>query len=194
MVLKVLLLNGPPRSGKDTLAMSLLEQSVVFGGVKPVFVEKFAAPIKQHFADSWGVSLEWIEWNKDNVFMYGVTVRQMLIAYSEKYMKPLFGGGIFGKMMVSRLAEIEEHYSEPPTVVISDSGFAAEAREVIEAGHEVHLIRLHRSGFDFKGDSRGYLNGEDLRGIGDIHDIFADDVGALNRQASFIYNNFIHIQ
>lgn len=191
MVLRVLLLNGPPRSGKDTLARLLQESYVMSGGAIPVFQAKFAAPIKRHFSDSWRVSLDWIEDNKDKVFMHGVTVRQMLIAYSEKYMKPLFGAGIFGKMMVSRLAEIEEHLNEPPSVVISDSGFAAEAREVIEAGHKVHLIRLHRSGFDFNGDSRGYLEELDLPGISSVHDIFADDLDALSQQADVIYETYI---
>lgn len=187
MVLRVLLLNGPPRSGKDTLSRILTMRP----SFTRVIEEKFAAPIKQHFADTWGVSLDWIEANKDNIFMYGVTVRQMLIDYSELYMKPLFGAGIFGKMMVNRLKEIEEEYCETSVVVISDSGFAAEAGEVIEAGHEVHLIRLHRSGFDFKGDSRGYLSKEDLQGIRNVHDIFADDLDALRQQADVIYGTYI---
>lgn len=201
MVLKVILLNGPPRSGKDTLGNMLRERNLA-SGENRVVLEKFAEPIKRHFAASWGVSLEWIEANKDRPFMEGstTTVRQMLIAYSENYLKPLLGKNIFGRLLCARIGAdqsgiLASIYAKTNTsddvVVITDSGFSAEAQVVIDAGYDVRLIRLHRTGCDFTGDSRSYLGAQDLSGLDSTQDLYADDIHELGVTADLLYDQHI---
>jgi hypothetical protein len=43
--------------------------------------------------------------------------------------------------------------------VVSDGGFASEVAPIVAAGHDVRIVRLHREGYTFDGDSRGYLYG-----------------------------------
>lgn len=201
MALKILLLNGPPRSGKDTLGNMLRERNLA-SGENRVILEKFAEPIKRHFAAAWCVSLEWIEANKDRPFMEGstTTVRQMLIAYSENYLKPLLGKNIFGRLLCARIGAdqsgiLASIYAKTNTsddvVVITDSGFSEEAREVIKAGYSVYLIRLHRKGCDFAGDSRSYLGDQDLPGLVASQDLYADDIRKLGVAADLLYDRHI---
>lgn len=143
----VVLLNGPPRAGKDSLARMLMAK------VPGTQLAKFAAPLKEHCARAWGVSLDWIEQNKDKPFRAGKTFREVLISYSEYHMKSLFGPDVFGELL-------RDFILANPDVerwVVSDSGFADEAYVLIRAGFDVRLVQVSRPGYDFSGDSRGWL-------------------------------------
>jgi hypothetical protein len=85
-----------------------------------------------------------------------VSVREAMIAFSETYMKPLFGNDIFGKLCFSRCVEQTAFYQH---FVIDDSGFFEEAYHIISrvGADACHLVRLHRQGCDFSKDSRGYI-------------------------------------
>lgn len=143
------LVNGPPRCGKDTLV----------SGLVPYFDFmhiKVSAPLKRMLATMLHTDIRWIEENKDTKLkaLNGITVRQALIDMSEKYMKPLYGEDIMGK-----LAWEEARASAYRMVLTSDSGFATEANRIVyNAGRQNCIaIRVHRTGCTFDGDSRHYL-------------------------------------
>ena len=109
---------------------------------------------------------------KQIVGLYGVTVRQLLIDMSEKWMKPCYGKDIFGKIAAERVSEamqLSDHFGEEPydLYVFSDCGFDAEVHHVLKLfGNEnAILIRLHRDGCTYEGDSRSYIELDDVRTI-----------------------------
>jgi hypothetical protein len=165
---KVVLMNGPPGCGKDTIASHLV----------PYFAfqkMKFAAPIKRMAAALLDMDVSSIEKHKENEFNilcketlkdglynetpeYGPkdTLRRFLIRLSEDFLKPLYGDTYFG-----RIAARELQRSSNSLIIFTDSGFAKEAAAVVRSvgPSNTLLIRLHRDLCDFKGDSRSYLSG-----------------------------------
>lgn len=79
--MKIIGLCGYSKSGKDFVAKQILEN------IKQGCSYALANPLKQMLADTLGVSVEWIEKNKDEVVFEGRTVRRMLIDMSEKAIK-----------------------------------------------------------------------------------------------------------
>jgi hypothetical protein len=186
----VVFLNGPPGSGKDYAAETLVEHAELL-----VSSYKFSAPIKDMLGTLLEVSNGVIEKTKHlKNDLYGVTTRQMLIDLSEKYMKPCYGKDIFGRICATRMAEEIQNndtYKEeqPDIFVISDSGFDYEAKSVLQLfGNEnALLIRLHRDGHSFKGDSRSYIELDDVRTV----DINNDGSTAFGSKLIDVVKNWI---
>jgi hypothetical protein len=154
---RVVFFNGPPRSGKDTAAQRLAHAYSPRGAK----LDRFALPIKGAFSgtfrvyqDEFGNHPEYEDIREEIMPATGVTYRQWLIDFSEKFMKPLYGSDIFGRLFVDRLSTYNES-----VVFVPDSGFQSEIEPVIDAlGPEnILLVRIHRPGFDFSGDSRSYI-------------------------------------
>ena len=170
----VVLLNGPPGCGKDTVASHLV-QYLQFGRMK------FAAPIKRMAAGLLAMDVSSVEKHKDAEFNilckeietilpsvigyedakqyeYGPkdTLRRLLIRISEEFLKPTYGNTFFG-----RIATRELKRSAYPLIIFTDSGFIEEANTVVRdiGKRNVLLIRLHREGCNFCNDSRSYLSG-----------------------------------
>lgn len=160
---KIILLNGAPRSGKDTFGKRFAKKH---GGK----VMKFAEPIKAACAamycggsralfDSYDTPEEK---DKAHAVFFGKTTREVQISISEEYMKPLYGQDIFGHILSNSLDRDiqDERRAHSPVYFITDSGFDKEAFVLINrfGVENIKLIRLHRDGHTFKGDSRGYVN------------------------------------
>lgn len=172
--MQILLLNGAPRSGKDTVAKMLKDAAS-----SSVHLEKFALPMKLSVPLIYGVPREkWekeldTERNKDMACsdFFGKTPREVQIALSEDFLKPMHGKKIFGELLGRRLKGLQGR-SMLECVVISDSGFYDEAKEIINmfGADRVQLWRIHREGYDFKGDSRSHVDlKEDGVACYDIH-------------------------
>ena len=169
----VVLLNGPPGCGKDTVATHLVPY-LQFHKMK------FAAPIKRAVCGLLDMSESTLERHKNEPFSilrressredenFGNTIyeysepespRRLLIDLSESFLKVKYGETIFG-----RIAYRELQRSASDLIIFTDSGFAAEANAIIRfIGKEnCILVRLHREGCTFEGDSRSYL--EDIAG------------------------------
>lgn len=176
MTIKVVLLNGPPRAGKDTLAAKLVTKfhTANVNG-RHAAVAKFAAPLKTAAAAIYCFnnqaefahfdSAE--EKDKPSDVFLGKTCREVQIGISEVYAKPFHGETVFGQMLVNRLkAEAREvlGFGEEAIFFVSDSGFRPEAEEIVKAfgAENVLLVRILREGFTYEGDSRGYINLDDL--------------------------------
>lgn len=166
-----LFINGPAGSGKSTLSGLICESH------RKVWPESFAEPIRDAlravFFPEDGVmpgpdrvdfrdakikksnllhlaGLEMVEECADPL------VRQAMIDFSESFMKPRFGQKIFGQLLWKRCEEQRHWYDH---FVVDDSGFAPEAEYVISQAGAANcvLIRLHRAGCTFAGDSRSYV-------------------------------------
>lgn len=153
-----ILFNGPPRSGKDTAAKIVCDHLLKPGKLWPVW-EKFSFPNKRAFAGTVHTAMD----DEGNVRGYehrkgeplpilnGASFRQWQIDYSEKFMKPLYGNDIFGRLLLARCDEENVH----DIYVVSDCGFQIEC-DVLR-NHNVLLIRMEREGCTFEGDSREYV-------------------------------------
>lgn len=146
---KVILLNGPPSSGKDAIGTYILHNSII----PDMWMTKFAQPIREYITETFAIP----SWELDsckNRVVYGDTIRNHMISYSEDYMKPRFGDDIFAKI----LCQGYTHW-HPEYLMITDSGFEEEDKYLLDQDwvDEALLVRLHRTGYDFSGDSRDYL-------------------------------------
>lgn len=176
----IVLLNGPPRCGKDTGGRYLNE-------ITPRSrVMKFAGTLKRSTHMDFGLPYELpddaFEKVKDQPHpaFFGQTPRQAYIDKSEKRQKPFLGNDIYGRVMLRRMWRA---YQQGIRVFyMTDSGFAPEAVPVIEhIGAENHLlIRIHAEerGCSFANDSRSYIKlpgvpSYDVDNNGEIDDYLA---------------------
>ena len=159
--MQVVLLNGPPKSGKDTIADALVQAVGPLWSVnyKLSSVLKATARVMFSLSDTQYNALERPE-NKDKKGHVGLSNkkswREILISLSEDYIKPTYGENFFGLATVKALSTFSKcGYSH---VFISDSGFKEEAETLVTMCPTCNftLARLHRDGTDFNNDSRSY--------------------------------------
>ena len=169
---RIVFVNGPPRSGKDTVGQLIVQTSP-----REVRLCKFATEVKERAHLAYRLfdkrtrrpaAADALEAVKDHPLplLLGKTPREIYIAFSEAFMKPLHGDDIFGRLLLDRLKyELacegglpEEKKTE--IIVITDSGFKEEAEVIVDhfGIGQCRFIHLCRSGCDFSGDSRGYVN------------------------------------
>lgn len=166
MTMKIVWLNGPPRSGKDTVGQALADYyEREFG--KDCYVTKLAAPIKRAVKAFLGMdNVEWFHMDtlgkgKDSSsaspITYGRSLRECQIALAETFAKPLWGDQIFGKMLRDKVKNLP---SKNVMVFVTDAGFAEECEPLIAwSGFENNaLIRLSRDGTDYSKDSRSDID------------------------------------
>jgi hypothetical protein len=153
--MQIILLNGPPRAGKDSLALALQRSA----GWKQSAIVKFADELKHmtHRAHGYvNATADAFEHCKDDPEQGpqpGVTWRQAYIAMSERYVKPLFGDDYFGHHLAETIRDYPYEFQ-----FVSDSGFVGEAKVLIDAfPGQVRLVHVHRTGCTFENDSRGWI-------------------------------------
>lgn len=152
---QVILLNGPPQCGKDTLGSMVRE-------LASAQVAKFAYFLKYATHGLYGFlqrnksipAMDGFEKSKDkpHEFFLGLTPRQAYINVSETYMKRHHGEAIFGELLLQDIRGVAR-------VVVTDSGFAEEAQILVDAfgKDQIHLVQLSRPGCSFEADSRGFI-------------------------------------
>ena len=160
---RVIFLNGPPGSGKDEGARIIMAN---FNARQ----YKMSRPLKHGLLAffGWGhSSMKTLEEHKDErvvpAFMgtnRHLTWREMQISLAEVWMKPLLGNDAFGHLAVNYLCSP----SSTDLVVISDCGFREELLPVIKyyKARNCLLIQLMREGCTFEGDSRSYVELDDI--------------------------------
>lgn len=163
----IILFNGPPAVGKDThAAMAASELESI--GFK-VDVVKFASPLKTaacaiYCGNNTAIFAEEDrsenKSNPSDTFL-GKSCREVQIAISETFMKPLHGERVFGKLLAETIKR--RHKQGTQIFLVSDSGFKPEAEELLDQFGEDNIIlfRLKREGKSFEGDSRSYINLDD---------------------------------
>lgn len=161
---KVIILNGPPGVGKDTIAkeLSFWFNSQVISMKEPMFA--IVRDILGHdtFIQFMLKYNDRDQKEKPQYFLGGKSPRQIMIWISEEVIKPVFGDRHFGNLAAEKVDKMQGC-----KIVFSDGGFPSEIIPLIEYGHDVHLVRLHREGYSFEGDSRNYIRLPGL--IGDFY-------------------------
>jgi hypothetical protein len=166
--MKIILLNGPPSSGKDTGCFAAFQHIKSQGGLP--YVLRMSHPIKEAFGGMTGERIDQFgnnmsrEGRKEEIISWlGCSYRQWQIDFSERFMKPLYGDNVFARIWLHRAAQLA-----PDTVmIVPDCGFKIELQTLIHAAQspkyknftldDLFLIRLYRKGFDFSRDSREHV-------------------------------------
>ncbi len=169
MTHKIVLINGPPYSGKD-------DAGKILRRIRAARMYKMSRPLKDGLREFFGFGIDDvrdIEAHKDehvvglfspsspdDVHTIPLSWRDVQISLSETWAKPLFGQAILGRLAV-------QYLSQPTSfdmTVITDVGFREEALPIVHAFgvDNILLIQLTRKGCSFKGDSRSYIELDDL--------------------------------
>lgn len=154
----ILILNGPPGCGKDTIAGILHDKH---GYSIRSFKEPMWSVAKSILTPSeydLFVRLYMNRETKDEPqeFLGNLSPRGFFIHISEVFVKPLLGTSQFGKLAAwGGLAY---------KTVFPDGGFPAEVNE-FAGDKRTLLVRLHREGYSFEGDSRDYIEDAPVRSM-----------------------------
>ncbi len=156
--MKLLLLNGPPKCGKDTVVRELVPY-IKFRHMK------FSMPMKRALAGLLDISEADVENFKDvrsSVLQRAGTetkenrdtLRDFLIDFFDNYLAKRYGEDILGRMFWQHAKNSPEQL-----IVASDCGKLAEVERVVSnAGRRnCVLVRIHRNGTTFDGDNRSYM-------------------------------------
>jgi len=155
---KVVVFNGPPSSGKDSLAEYLRGATLVQAMEFKRHLIEIALMLSGVARDDW----EWwyqSDKEKPRPELSGHSCRSFLIMVSEDMVKPNMGRDYFGRAAVRYLKENEVGL-DSCGFCFTDSGFAEELQCVVAhvGAENVIVIQLHRQGTSFEGDSRDYLD------------------------------------
>ena len=153
--MRVIILNGPPNIGKDTLGNNVQQ---LIGWPRMEFKEA----LYRETASYYGVDLVTFAMLASGrttkevpmPTLGGLSPRQAMIHVSEEVIKPKFGKQFFGAKAYELIQTLD---GSTDTVVFSDGGFVEEAGYLVGMGCEVHIIQLHAEGRDFGNDSRNYV-------------------------------------
>lgn len=149
----LVLLQGPPGSGKDTAA-KWLDRQWQYEHFK------FSTPIRRlvrlFFPNHDLEEIKSTRVSELGYSAYDKTVRHFMIDFSEAFIKPRLGTDAFGRCLLDDLKSLDVEPRDH--IVVSDSGFAAEAEPLISYFGEAKtfIIQLSRPGTSFDGDSRSY--------------------------------------
>jgi hypothetical protein len=114
-MLKVLLVSGPPASGKDTVVHTVAEG-------REVLHEKFANPLRAAMRGLLSLNDDGLEWLKRD----DPRIREMMIGLSERLVKPIYGKDWFGLSCADRVQVQWARAGGNLNVVVSDAGFSYE--------------------------------------------------------------------
>lgn len=179
---RIIFLNGPPRSGKDTTAKLIRNNT-------PAQTIKFAQPLYDAACWMFKMTQPELERKKDTCINpeYPYTYRNFMQDLSEKVIKSNLGKDFFGKLAATKISE-----SSASVIGISDAGFTYEVESCVnelakkEVCFTAEVWRVHRPGYTFEGDTREWVTTdlmleEDIYNDGSIDDLNAKTVELLNR-------------
>lgn len=150
----IIILNGPPGSGKDAICNYLVDYwpDCKHLEVKKRLFELVLSISGMEPGEWWALYDNRITKEKPHPKLANLSPRQFMIHVSESVMKPLFGKDYFGRYAAEQVAK--HHHG---MVVFSDGGFPEEV-QLLSAAGSVHLVHIYREGYSFEGDSRNYLD------------------------------------
>lgn len=154
----VVLLNGPPACGKDSMAMALAQTHphVVHRELKHALTDHVLQYTRLDRA-TWQRLCQRSRKEVPQACLNGRSPREVMIYVSEHIVKPLYGMDYFVTSLADQLRGDE-------IAVVSDCGFPEE-RQVLQkrfGKDNVILVQLQRPGCTFARDSRNYLAQPDL--------------------------------
>lgn len=204
--MNVVILNGPPGSGKDTLARimskvfnshghymffkeALYKESVTWlneVGIKTTlekFVRMASDEINKEYKCYPQMPSFYVKGNDNDTGSLEWSPRMVLQHVSENIIKPKYGNDFFG----IKALEAMENIPKSQVVIFSDGGFVDEINSVASE-HKTIVINLSRRGKSFGNDSRNYVKDSNAeRHIGLINGVLSDTCREL---AAIIVENF----
>lgn len=155
--MRIILLNGPARSGKTTAAKML--SAVIPECATIGFSYHLKVMVHTVYLGRTGAALDPDAFDgckgEPQEVLSGMSWRQAYIHYSEKVIKPLHGEDWFGEQFVR-----SAHASGADFVIAPDSGFVPEVSCAVRefGAANVRLVRIYKDGCSFAGDSRDYIS------------------------------------
>jgi hypothetical protein len=170
--------NGPPESGKDTLA-ELLAQHMdkMLIGV-PVKFESLAMPLRKvaYTLVEWPGNLDgpdYAKFKNTHFGLLGVDGRHLMIDISERFLKPVYGIDVMAKLL------LERNEGFPGLMLVRDSGFQCEVDPLVAAvgSDNLLIVNVGRPGKSFANDSREWVTHDNRIAVennGTIDDLRVD--------------------
>lgn len=147
--------NGPPGSGKDSIAKELMNSSQLIMAMVEI---KLATRLRAGAMALAGIDDtddNYVEWKGKVIPGFGCTLRQLMIYLSEKAIKPAYGLTTWSAL---HWDSIRSNFLYPVYIAaVTDIGFQFEVDYMIERVplKQFLLVRLTRKGTSYEGDSRG---------------------------------------
>lgn len=153
MTMRLILINGPSQSGKTTISRSLVQ--VLNEKHAPCVSDSFSSPLKHFIASA--LAERYNEMNKEipRAELSGYSVREVFIDMAQEYFKKRYGDDCFGRWLMHRALRYKP---TPKFVVVDDLGF----QEELDTTKDHFIVRVMRSGKNYKKDSRGYVGTPDF--------------------------------
>lgn len=153
--------NGPPYSGKDTLASFVSDTIEARVEVAPVIrQESLSLPLRSisyaMIGSHYGPDTDTYDEFKKTFFpQFQRTGRELMIDSSESFLKRLYGKQIMAKMLIERNRDMPDN----GVLLVRDSGFQCEVDPLMDAVgmDRLAIVRIHRYGHDFSADSREWV-------------------------------------
>jgi hypothetical protein len=166
----IILMNGPPGSGKDMAATYFKKD------LPNAYEVKASQPLKKafralfQFGDIQARTMLNEQKDQELVALSNMTPRQVQIELSS-FMKHHFGAEILGHILARTINQLPYNY-----FIVSDIGFQEETEALVKVfGNRIKCIQLSRPHCNFDNDSRGYIDcetlGIDLIKIHNEHDL-----------------------
>lgn len=165
--MKIVILNGAPRSGKDSLAdalaMSITENDVIYFSIKHILCLGVAERYDLPPLTVWECNADSDYKDEPSPLFNGKSVRQALIYESEEVIKKEYGEQ---GVIIKALEDLKKVYGmdklRKAVIICADGGFNSEIPkygEILECPEEdIYITRILRKGYTFSGDSREFID------------------------------------
>lgn len=153
---KIIILNGPPRCGKDTAANAIES----YYGADTCKHMKISQPLKDISQMVFGQPYQVLEMNKEKELpKFNISYRDAQIGTFQQLI-PVFGAEWLGYCMVNAI-----NAAEQPYFVLSDGGRMEDIRPLIPffGPENLMIVQIMREGCNFLGDIRSYIAAYDVR-------------------------------
>lgn len=156
----VVVFNGPPYCGKDTLARMLADHMESQGVNSPVKEESLSLPLRHVAYAMVGETYNDASYAafKETPFAeFGNrTGRQLMIDVSESFLKQVYGEKIMAQMLVARNSD---WLDTDGVLLIRDGGFQIEISAMLDEiiADNIYVVQIHRDGCSFDNDSREWV-------------------------------------
>jgi hypothetical protein len=181
--------NGPPYSGKDTLARMVAEHMDSQGVLLPVIEASLSTPLRRLAYQMVGETYvddhaDYSEFKETHYDEFGCTGRQLMIDVSERFLKLCYGKSIMAKMLFSSLP-----VGFAGVVLVRDSGFQCEIDPLVDTvgRRNLFIVQMRRATCSFEGDSREWVTHNFMQ---EVHNNGTLD--DLRRDAISVYDNVVN--
>lgn len=153
---KILLLNGPARSGKDTAAKAIVD----FIGSDLCGLMRFSAPLKEFIAEITGETIEELEKYKDEPLHASMATFRQCQIHLFNSMSEVFGTDWLGRIAYNRI-----QHSEYENFVFADCGRYDDLVHITRHydPSDIQIIQVMREGYTFDNDIRTYVSAKGVR-------------------------------